>query len=191
MKWILLFCVLISTAAFCQTDQVDNDVYSPQQNQIKTYDSYAAYAEAVRNAPNRFYEFPKERPATGKNVFIYDPKQLSWAAYDKAGHLVRMGPGSGGSNYCSDIGFGCRTPTGVFEVYAKQNLNYRSKVFPLPFGGSPMPYAMFFAGNIAIHGSPEVLEYNASHGCIRVLMEDAKWLNHFLTYNSTVIIKPY
>ena len=55
-----------------------------------------------------------------------------------------------------------------------------------------MPYAMFFHGGAAIHGSYEVMEHNASHGCVRVLVEDAEWLNHnFLNYGSTVIIRPY
>lgn len=159
---------------------------------VKTFATYEQYAYAVRHAMSRSYSFPDIRVATGNRVFIYDPQQLSWAAYDSDGRLVRTGPGSAGSGYCSDLGRSCRTPVGTFHVFSKQGSEYKSKVFPLPRGGAPMPYAMFFHGGAAIHGSYDVMEHNASHGCIRTLVEDAEWLNHdFLNYGSTVIIKPY
>lgn len=209
MKKILLQCVLgiissilISTSAFAYYQ----DKYNPNSptyqgrapndggryHRIKTFTSYAAYVRAVLSADSRFYNFPMERPATGKRVFIYDPRQLSWAVYDRDGTLIRTGPGSAGSGYCSDLGRSCRTPTGTFAVYSKKGIEYKSKIFPKPRGGAPMPYAMFFHGGSAIHGSLEVMEHNASHGCIRVLPEDAQWLNHaFLDHGSTVIIRPY
>ena len=40
-----------------------------------------------------------------------------------------------------------------------------------------MPYCMFFHTGFALHGSYEVPGYNASHGCVRLYKEDAKWLN--------------
>jgi lipoprotein-anchoring transpeptidase ErfK/SrfK len=55
-----------------------------------------------------------------------------------------------------------------------------------------MPWAMFFHGGFAIHGSNEVPNYNASHGCIRLYPADARWLNqNVLNYGSTVIVYPY
>lgn len=140
----------------------------------------------------RHYNFPETRPATGNRVFIYDPTQLSWAVYDSGGHLVRTGPGSGGSDYCRDLGRRCHSPVGTFRVWSKAGAGYRSTRYPLPYGGAPMPYAMFFTKYYAVHGSYEVKGYNASHGCIRILPSDAKWLNqNFLNYGSTVIIRPY
>ncbi len=51
-----------------------------------------------------------------------------------------------------------------------------------------MPYCMHFSGGYALHGSPTVPGYNASHGCVRLFTEDAKWLNqHFVDIGSTVI----
>lgn len=164
-----------------------------------TYDpSNAGYSSQSRAAGpyvdlrNRSYDFPDSRPATGKPVFIYDPAQLSWAVYNGSGELLRTGPGSSGSDYCRDLGRSCHTPSGTFHIYSKAGPEYRSKIFPLPHGGAPMPYAMFFHGGYAVHGSYSVPSFNASHGCVRVTPSDAAWLNqNVLTYGSTVIVKPY
>jgi lipoprotein-anchoring transpeptidase ErfK/SrfK len=47
-----------------------------------------------------------------------------------------------------------------------------------------MPYAMFISGGVAIHGTPETnwrfLGRPASHGCIRLHPEHAKYLNGLL-----------
>jgi lipoprotein-anchoring transpeptidase ErfK/SrfK len=37
---------------------------------------------------------------------------------------------------------------------------------------------MYFSGGQAIHGSNEVVFDNVSHGCVRVHVEDAKWLRY-------------
>jgi lipoprotein-anchoring transpeptidase ErfK/SrfK len=44
-------------------------------------------------------------------------------------------------------------------------------------GGAPMPYCMHFYRGYALHGSTTVPGYRASHGCIRMFIEDARWLN--------------
>jgi lipoprotein-anchoring transpeptidase ErfK/SrfK len=36
---------------------------------------------------------------------------------------------------------------------------------------------MYFHNGFALHGSYEVPGYNASHGCVRIFVNDAKWLN--------------
>lgn len=132
------------------------------------------------------------RPATGARVFIFSPRSLRWAVYDANGQFVRSGHAVGGRGYCPDVRRRCRTPVGRFHVYAKAGPSYRSTRFPLPNGGAPMPWAMFFHKGFAIHGSNDVPSYNASHGCIRVYPSDARWLNtNFLTYGSTVVVHPY
>ena len=136
--------------------------------------------------------FPMQRAATGKKVFIFDPKATAWAAYDASGRRVKTGRASGGAAYCADVGKPCRTVTGKFAVYRKQGAECQSSRFPLPNGGAPMPHCMHFKGGYAVHGSSHVPNYNASHGCVRVLPSAARWLNQdFLTYGSTVIIRPY
>lgn len=136
--------------------------------------------------------FASTIPATGKGVFIFDPKQLAWGAYDADGNLVRTGAGSGGSNYCRDLHRRCHTPVGTFTVYNVKGAKCKSKIFPIPHGGAPMPYCAYFRGGYAVHGSYEVRPYNASHGCIRIHPSDAAWLTqNILRPGSTVIVKPY
>lgn len=153
---------------------------------------FTSVTASARHHSSRDYSFPATRTATGNTVFIYDPTKLTWGAYDSNGRLVRTGPGSGGSDYCHDLGRRCHSPTGTFRVWSKEGSGYRSTRYPLPHGGAPMPYAMFFSKYYAVHGSYEMRDYNASHGCVRVRPSDAEWLNHnFINIGSTVIIRPY
>lgn len=115
--------------------------------------------------------------------------QLAWGAYDSDGNLVRWGPVSGGKGWCRDLHRGCHTATGTFTVYSKQGSGCKSTKFPIPRGGAPMPYCMFFHGGYALHGSPSVPGYNASHGCVRMFTDDARWLNqNFISVGSTRVI---
>lgn len=110
-------------------------------------------------------------------VLVVDPSRLAYGAYDRSGRLVHWGPMSGGQHWCGDVGRGCKTPSGQFKVSRKGSRYCASSKYPLGRGGAPMPHCMFFKGGYAIHGSPIVPGYNASHGCIRVFNEDAEWLN--------------
>jgi L,D-transpeptidase ErfK/SrfK len=119
----------------------------------------------------------KQIEAPGEKVIYVSLKQLAWGAYDEQGNLVNWGPVSGGKGYCPDIGRGCHTATGRFAIYNKEGAGCKSTKFPVGRGGAPMPYCMFFHGGFALHGSYEVPGYNASHGCVRMFVSDAKWLN--------------
>lgn len=126
------------------------------------------------------------------NAFVFNPRSLQWKAINEQGHVVRTGHGSGGRGYCPDIRRSCRTPTGTYSVHSKGDAGCRSSRYPVGHGGAPMPYCMFFSKYYAIHGSPDVPNHNASHGCIRVLPSDARWLNHhFIQTGTTVVVKPY
>lgn len=126
------------------------------------------------------------------NTFIFNPNTLTWKAVDANGQVIRTGRGSGGRSYCPDTHRGCKTPSGVFRVVSKGGAGCRSSRFPIGRGGSPMPYCMFFSKNYAIHGSYEVPNHNASHGCVRVTPKDANWLSHhFVKVGTKVVIKPY
>ncbi|MDX1836957.1 L,D-transpeptidase [Legionella taurinensis] len=137
--------------------------------------------------------FPETRPATGKKVFIFDPKATAWAAYDAQGNRIKTGSASGGKDFCEDVGRGCRTVTGTFRVYSKKGPECTSSIYPIETGGgAKMPYCMHFHGGYSIHAAYEVPNYNASHGCVRVLPSAAKWLNeNFIDIGTTVIVKPY
>lgn len=137
--------------------------------------------------------FAKTRAGSGKRVFVFSPKHTAWAVYDENGRRVKTGRASGGKGYCPDIGRSCRTVTGKFRIYSKKGAGCESGKYPIDQGGgAPMPYCMHFNGGYAIHGSYHVPDYNASHGCIRVLPSAAKWLNtKFLRNGSQVIVQPY
>ena len=133
-------------------------------------------------------------PATGGRIFIFDPNYNAWATYDEQGYLINTGRASGGKLYCPDIGRACRTIVGTFRVLSKEGPNCISHKFPLEtHGGAPMPYCMYFSGKgYAVHGSGDVPDYNASHGCIRVTPTAAKWLNEeFMTIGTRVVVLPY
>jgi len=131
------------------------------------------------------------RQGTGKVVFIFDPNQPAWALYDRYGYLVRTGPASGGKDYCPDVGRRCRTIVGTFTAYRESGPECVSSKYPIGKGGAPMPNCMFFHKGYAIHGSYDVPNHNASHGCIRVKPDDAKWIDTHVNPGATVIVLPY
>tara|TARA_B100000678_G_scaffold111829_1_gene93525 strand:+ start:846 stop:1406 length:561 start_codon:yes stop_codon:yes gene_type:complete len=154
------------------------------------YTHYTAAYYADNKGSNYF---PETRPATGKKVFIFDPKATAWAAYDANGNRVQTGSASGGKDFCEDTGRGCRTVTGTFRVYSKKGPDCTSSLYPIETGGGArMPYCMHFSGGYSIHAAYDVPNYNASHGCVRVLPSAARWLNEdFMDIGTTVIVKPY
>ncbi|CAL7959651.1 Enhanced entry protein [Gammaproteobacteria bacterium] len=128
------------------------------------------------NDPLAFAPFPDRITPLDRTVIMVDLEKQAFGAYDASGKLVRWGPVSGGQDYCPDIGRPCHSPTGIFYVQYKEGPDCFSSKFPIPDGGAPMPYCMYFHGGYAMHGC--VLPgYNASHGCIRMFTEDAEWLN--------------
>jgi L,D-transpeptidase ErfK/SrfK len=135
--------------------------------------------------------FPKEITPPGNKTIFVSIDKLAWAAYTEQGSLLRWGPASTAQGYCPDIKRTCNTITGKFTIYRKGGQNCISSKYPVPKGGAPMPYCMFFHGGFAMHGSYEVPGYNASHGCIRLMIEDAKWLHQEFVSNdldTTVIV---
>lgn len=123
--------------------------------------------------------FPQQINPPGKKIIIVslNPAVLAWGAYSPQGNLQHWGPVSGGQDWCPDINRGCRTSVGKFAIYHKKGAGCKSSKFPVNRGGAPMPYCMFFHGGFALHGSYDVPGYNASHGCVRLFVPDAKWLN--------------
>jgi hypothetical protein len=118
--------------------------------------------------------FPLTFESKGEKTIIIDQNKLAWVAYDANGKQVHWGPISSGKDFCPDIGRPCRTITGVFRFFNKENSQCRSRTF----GGARMPYCMFFYKGFAMHGSNDIPGRRASHGCIRMFTRDAQWLNH-------------
>lgn len=126
------------------------------------------------------------------NTFVFSPRTRTWKAINASGKVVRAGKGSAGRSYCPDIHRSCRTPTGTFSVISKGGAGCKSSRFPVGKGGAPMPYCMFFSKYYAVHGSYDVPNHNASHGCVRIEPSDAHWLsNNFMHIGTKVVIKPY
>ena len=65
------------------------------------------------------------------------------------------------------------TPAGTFEPELLSK-NHRSR----RYNNAPMPYAIFYDGNYAIHGTDQIkrLGKPASHGCVRLHPDNAKIL---------------
>lgn len=125
--------------------------------------------------------FPTEIDPPGERTIIVSTTKLAFGAYDSNGTLVHWGPISSGRNYCPDVGRGCKTTKGSFSIVEKRGQGCASTRYPVGRGGAPMPYCMFFNKNYALHGSYDVPGYNASHGCVRLFIDDAQWLNQDFT----------
>lgn len=184
MKKQLLVVTLSALTAACASMERDSVVDDA---------GYVHYTRSYLSDTKGSMTFPAKREATGRKVFIFDPKATAWAAYDAQGNRVKTGSASGGKDFCEDTGRGCRTVTGTYRIYSKKDENCTSSLYPIETGGgAKMPYCMHFHGGYSIHGAYEVPNYNASHGCVRVLPGAAKWLNQeFMDIGTTVIVKSY
>ena len=68
---------------------------------------------------------------------------------------------------------GYNTPVGDYQPYLMKPMHYSSK-----YDNAPMPNSIFFHGGYAIHATNDIkrLGRPASHGCIRLHPQNAKWL---------------
>ena len=125
--------------------------------------------------------FPRYIDSTGEKTIYVSQKKLAWGAYDENGELLWWGPLSSGSGHCRGLDGTCLTPSGSYRIIRKQDIDCISTAFPMrsdgESGGAEMPYCMHFFRGYALHGSDTVPGYRASHGCVRLFIEDARWLN--------------
>lgn len=120
--------------------------------------------------------FPHKIIDTERQIII-DQDKLAWGAYNEEGELVKWGPIASGRDKCTDSANSCRTLTGVYRVFSKEDSNCKSALFPIGRGGARMPYCMYYHKGFALHGAEDIPGFRASHGCVRMFAEDAKWLN--------------
>jgi len=112
-------------------------------------------------------------PATGKAKFILVDLKRQFVGLYECGYLKASFPISSGRSSRGPNGENYKTPTGNTKVRAK-HIDAVSSKYPEPDGGAPMPYAVGFRGNgYFMHGG-DLVGYPASHGCVRLLLEDAK-----------------
>lgn len=168
-SWTSLFPDEIERDIVMRVNRTNNSLYGGLV--IKVPDNLAT-ADVLDYAP-----FQRKIEQQGEKLIMVDLTQNAWAAYDAEGSLVRWGPATGGSSWCKDINHACPTKAGHFRVYSLGSSSCVSRKLPLPRGGAPMPYCMFFDGGQALHGSPRgVTNDNVSHGCVRLYVSDAEWL---------------
>lgn len=128
----------------------------------------------------KYSPLPQNFNTSGEELVKVDLSDFAWAAYNSDGTLLKWGPISGGKSHS--------TINGTFTFYRKQGSACVSSKYPIPKGGAPMPYCMHFKGGYAMHGSPLLPGFHASHGCVRLFTDDAQWLNeNFVDTGSTKV----
>jgi lipoprotein-anchoring transpeptidase ErfK/SrfK len=153
-----------------------------------------AKAQQVSSPPPDYAARIPSSINTHEKTIVIDPNVHVWGAYNSNGNLVRAGLATAGADWCADIKRRCHTKSGSFRIASLGSASCKSSIYPLPHGGAPMPYCMFFNGNQGLHGSPSsvVVEGNLSHGCVRVRIPDAEWIRfNFANVGTKVIVKPY
>ena len=102
----------------------------------------------------------------------------------EAGEVVKVLPVSTGSEETYfDQGKAqvAHTPRGRFTVQRKLE-GWRRSTLGLLY------YPSYFSGGVAVHGSPSVPAYPASHGCVRIPMFAAKGLSEMMPVGMLVIV---
>ncbi len=123
----------------------------------------------------KFCPVPKTIKAKNKRLIVFYLDNQYFGAYEK-GELIRWGPISSGIK-------GHETPKGVFRALWKAK-KYRSKKYkaPMPYSVNISSLGYFFHAQ-ALPGKP------ASHGCIRLLRKDARFLYKWVRIGDNIIIK--
>jgi hypothetical protein len=111
----------------------------------------------------------------GRGDVPHGCKAAGWhACYDRWWHQVNLYHRGKLLNSWLVRGGGSSTPTrtGTFRVYYR-DIDHVSSVFH-----TPMPYAQFFSGGQALHGSRLMMDpyVGHSHGCVNFWTEDARQL---------------
>lgn len=80
--------------------------------------------------------------------------------------------------------WGHATPVGYFRPIYTNHMRIYDNYFSGAYSGSPMKWAVFFNGGIALHSTTTSaysrLGQRASHGCVRMTMEDAEEVNELI-----------
>ena len=143
-------------------------------------------------APSIALALPSYIDPPGEKLVLVDPVEHAWGAYNADGRLIRSGVASAGKDWCPDMGQECHTDVGSFRIRSLGSGSCTSPSFPIPRGGAPMPYCMYFTPYQALHGSYQVGDANLSHGCVRMRVSDAKWLRYnFVEIGTLVVVRPY
>src|SRR5689334_9769524 len=109
---------------------------------IKVYFQFFFYLSFL--IPLSALSLPRQISPPGERMVLVSPRENQWGAYDPNGRLIRSGIASLGADYCPDMGQECHTETGHFRIRSLGGAGCVSPSFPMPNGGAPMPFCMYF-----------------------------------------------
>lgn len=175
------------TKRFAENTQVESHRYYVNN---QAYSGRKLYRK--KSSSSSSSRMPQFISGYNEKVIIINPRKHAWGAYTSDGRLLRSGIATAGASWCPDIHRACRTRSGTFRIYTLGSRSCYSKRYPVGRGGAPMPYCMFFNGNQGLHGSYQVVDGNASHGCVRLHVDDAEWVRfNFATIGTKVVVMSY
>jgi peptidoglycan hydrolase-like protein with peptidoglycan-binding domain len=122
-----------------------------------------------------------QRSGPGPWIEVDLARQIAFVA-DASGTVTTLNVSTGnGQPYTSSSGATAiaRTPTGEWPIYRTYDGTETG------FLGT-LYRPLYFTGGYAVHGSPSVPAYPASHGCVRVSNADADWLWTFVGHGVPV-----
>lgn len=116
-----------------------------------------------------------QRSGPGPWIEVDLARQIAFVA-DASGAVTTLNVSTGnGQPYTSSAGTPAiaRTPVGEWPVYRTYDGTETGAL-------GTLYRPLYFTGGYAVHGSPSVPGYPASHGCVRVSNADADWLWTFV-----------
>jgi|GEM_PF-418347 len=115
---------------------------------------------------------PSAHSSSGKAIEIDLDRQLLMTVEDgKVTRIFNASSGNGETFEAKGRSYHASTPRGSFAVYMERNGMHEST---LELGSMYRP--KYFSGGYAVHGSPSIPPYPASHGCVRVSNAAISWL---------------
>jgi len=113
--------------------------------------------------------------SAGEKCFLVVPGEKKVFA-DLEAHRLRAWEGQRLVLDCHiSAGRGRRTPAGDFKAGPYKARSHRSS----RYNNAPMPYSVQIAGHVFVHGFSSVPKYHASHGCIRMHLDQGNPARYF------------
>jgi len=129
----------------------------------------------VSSEANLYTPVPRRVESSDARELVIFLSIQYFGAYE-SGQLVHWGPVSSGKNG--------RTRTGSFRALWKDRWHRSSK-----YGNAKMYFSVQYNGDYFTH-QQELPGYAASHGCVRMLGEDAAWKFQWIRVGDSITIVP-
>jgi lipoprotein-anchoring transpeptidase ErfK/SrfK len=194
MRLRILFA-LVAAIVMSASAQAAGQFVTDEQTGIEELNSFAPGIEEFLHKFDQFYDiekglspFPSGQGDELSAAGCYQAECAIYVDVDKASQTLRLYlEGRLADQWLVSTGRpGFDTPDFNQRFNGRIFQRFDSAKYPGGdyMGLGNMPYAMFISGGFAVHGTPEanwpILGRAASHGCIRILPENAKYLNGLL-----------